>query len=90
MKTYEYDGKEYARIEGVGMVTLAKPHERMTINQAINAKSYQSGLPTKYFRERNGRAVPQYMRCFISLCKIRIVDYMQAPNTSGYSHPNCF
>jgi hypothetical protein len=90
MKKMQFDGKTYARIIGVGVVVLAPENERLTLHQAINAKSYQGGLPTRYHRTKKGYLVPEEMRCFISLCKIRVPEYTEAPTRSQYQQPSAF
>lgn len=45
----------YAKVDGTcGFVLLADTSERMTLNESINAKSYNQGVPTKYNRIRDG------------------------------------
>ena len=83
-----YEGRTYARIKGVGGIVLAD--KRMPVHQAINVRTYQSGLPTKYWRYKNGYLIPENMRCFLSLCSIRIEDYKQAPNPSKDTQPHVF
>jgi hypothetical protein len=90
MKKMQFDGKTYARIIGVGGVVLANEDERLTLHQAINAKSYQAGLPTRYARLKKGHWHPENMRCFLSLCKIRHKAYTEAPNKTSYQQPSCF
>ena len=88
MEKIKHESTEYARIEGVGLVVLA--NERMTLNQAINAKSYQVGLPTRYSRQIKGYLVTEHMKCFISICNCRRHDFKESPNRSRYLQPNCF
>jgi hypothetical protein len=86
MERIKHESSEFARIEGVGVVKLAQV--RMSLNQSINAKSHQSGLPTKYFR--GGMLRYEYLRCFISLCNVRINEYKESPNMGVFRHPNAF
>jgi hypothetical protein len=88
MEKITHESTTYARIEGVGLVVLA--NERMTLNQAINAKSYQGGLPTRYFKQFDGYSVAEHMKCFISICNCRRQDFKDAPNRSQYHQPSCF
>lgn len=90
MEKITHKSTEYARIEGVGMIVLANKDERLTLNQAINVKSYQGGLPTRYSRLKKGYWVAEHMKCFISICKIRKPEYKEAPNWSRYLQPSCF
>jgi hypothetical protein len=90
MEKVQTEGAIYARIEGVGLVKCAAESERMTLNQKINAKSWQAGLMTRYTKSRNGISVPVHMKCFISLCHVRIADYKEAPNFSGWQQPSAF
>ena len=92
MEKIKHESTEYARIEGVGLIRLSG--DRMTLHEAINAKSYQGGLPTRYFQRRNEGdlycTVPIHCRNFISLCHIRRQEFKEMPNRSEYIHPNCF
>lgn len=90
MEKIEHDSTQYAIIKGVGMIVLANMDDKMTLNQAINAKSYQSGMFTKYHRQSKGYMVPERLRCFISLCNIRRDEFKQAPNRSRYYQPDCY
>lgn len=94
MEKIKHESTEYARIDGVGLIRLADPGARMTLNQSINAKSYQRGLPTKYFRVIKERdyyvSITEYCRCFLSMCDIRIQEFKEMPNHSGYLQPSCF
>lgn len=86
------DGNQYARISGVGLIKLCAT--RLPIHEAINARSWQRGLPTRYSRtvERHGSlySAPEHCRCFISMCAVRRDDYKSSPNRSGYCQPACF
>lgn len=79
----------YARIKGISeVVKLAEPNQKMSLNQAINAKSWQRGATTKYAKVyANGVIGPVHVRCFISLCEVRNDRLKQAPNHQGYLVP---
>lgn len=89
MEKVEHESTVYARIKGVGVVVLA--NERMTLNEAINAKSYQGGLPTRYSRQVDeGHWVNEHIKCFISICNCRIQEYKESPNRGEFLQPSCF
>ena len=88
MEKIKHESTTYARVEGVGLVVMA--NERMTLNEAINAKSYQGGLPTRYSRQFDGYSVAKHMKCFIRLCNCRRQDFKKTPNRTGYLQPSCF
>jgi hypothetical protein len=90
MEKIKIEGAIYARIEGVGLIKCAAEGEQMTLNEKINAKSWQAGLPTKYFKYRNGYSAPVHIKCFISLCRIRIEAYKATPNRTGYTQLSAF
>lgn len=73
-----------ARIQGVGIIALAE--SKLTVHQAINARTYTTGLPTRYIREKKGH---EHMRSFISLCKVP-EQYTSEPNQTGWQQPNVF
>ena len=92
MEKIKHESTEYARIKGVGLIVISG--YRMTLHEAINAKSYQAGLPTRYFQRWNEGdlycSAPIRCRNFISLCHIRIQEFKEMPNHSGWLQPNCF
>jgi len=94
MEKIKTDTKIYARIKGVGVVPIAD--EKMTLNEAINAKSYQGGLPTKYLKQHvlgdTTIYTPEHCRCFISLCDVKRKEFKESPNFkyNGYIQPDCF
>jgi hypothetical protein len=90
MERIKFETLEYARIEGVGLIRLATDFDKMTIHQAINAKSHMGGLPTRYQKNKAGVRGPEHMRAFISICRCAIDMYKSAPNRDGYLLPNCF
>ena len=90
MEKVYHEGAIHARIEGVGFIKFAAEGEQMTLHEKINAKSWQAGLPTRYAKHRNGYSVPVHMKCFISLCHVRISDYKEAPNFHGWQQPSAF
>lgn len=92
MEKVQTEGAIYARIEGVGLIKFAAESERMTLNQAINAKSWQGGLMTRHIKcwDELGICGPVHMRCFISLCHVRIAAYKEAPNFCGWEQPSAF
>ena len=92
MEKIHYEGGTAARIQGVGIIKLAAESERMTLNQAINAKSWQGGLPTRHIKcwDELGVCGPVHMRCFISLCHVKTARYKESPNFSGWEQPSSF
>ncbi len=90
MEKVQTEGAIFARIKGVGgVIKLASEGERMTLNQAINAKSWQAGLPTRYIKcwEELGVCGHIDIRCFISICHVTTAAYKEAPNFSGWGYP---
>jgi hypothetical protein len=92
MKKNKHGDSEYATINGLGSIVIATENNRMTLNQSINAKSHQSGLPTRYSRfiKKDNSFVVEHLRCFIPLCNVKRQEYKDSPNRSGFKQPNCF